>query len=265
MAIKFHWMHRNGWGNNKIDIVQMAVDLEKQNIESVLLPYGPNGLDYLLHVPNMMKVTEKIRFMMALPAYAVTPEYAARTFCTMRQFGRNRLDINLVAGNYDENQAKDILSDYPGNTDHIDTHDKRVALTEKWIEKFLNILKEKDVIPTLYVVGQSETTIRVANTFTDYLIINDSMLNHDSMSKLTNVKPLLSIDPLIIDNPEDIDNVEYHDYRYSKNNHHSIKGTHAEVVSQIRKISEDFGVKEFIVHTDQKDLSKIFKVIKELS
>ena len=127
------------------------------------------------------------------------------------------------------------------------------------------ILKEKDFMPTLYVVGQSETTIRVANTFTDYLIINHSMLNHDSMSKLTNVKPLLSIDPLIIDNPEDADKVEYHDYRYSKNNHHSIKGTHEEVIAQIRRISEEFEVNEFIVHTDQKDLSRIFKVIRELS
>ena len=126
------------------------------------------------------------------------------------------------------------------------------------------ILKEKDFMPTLYVVGQSETTIRVANTFTDYLIINHSMLNHDSMSKLTNVKPLLSIDPLIIDNPEDADKVEYHDYRYSKNNHHSIKGTHEEVIAQIRRISEEFEVNEFIVHTDQKDLSRIFKVIREL-
>jgi len=265
MPIKFHWMHRNGWDNNKHDIIKMAIDLDNENIASVLLPYGPNGLDYLLHVPTMINSTKNINFMVAIPAYAVTPEYAARTFWTMRQFGRNRLDINLVAGNYDENQAKDILSDYPGNTDHIDTHDKRVALTEKWIEKFVNILKEKDFMPTLYVVGQSETTIRVANTFTDYLIINHSMLNHDSMSKLTNVKPLLSIDPLIIDNPEDADKVEYHDYRYSKNNHHSIKGTHEEVIAQIRRISEEFEVNEFIVHTDQKDLSRIFKVIRELS
>lgn len=262
--MKFHWMHRNGWDNNKHDIVKMAVDLEKQNIESVLMPYGPNGLDYMLHVPNMMKATEKIRFMMALPAYAVTPEYAARTFWSMQAHGRGRLDLNLVAGNYGEEQAKEVLSDYPGNTEHIDTHEKRVALTELWIEKFINLLKDRDFKPVLYVVGQSDTTIRVANTYTDYLIINHSMLNHESMSKLSNVKPLLSIDPLIVDNPESMHKVEYYDYKYSKNNHHPISGTYEEVLAKIKQISEEFGINEFIVHTDQKDLTGIFRLINEL-
>lgn len=263
MAIKFHWMHRNGWENNKHDLVKMAKFLDEQGVISVLLPYGPEGLDYLLHVPTMLNNTNKLRVLIAIPAYAVSPEYVAKTFRTMRQFNGQRLDINLVAGNYDEERAKLILADYPGDTSHIDTHEKRVALTEPWIEKFNNLMDGQDIHYVSYVVGQSDKTIEVANKHTDYLIINHSMLTKESMSRLVSTKPMLSIDPLILENPED--KVKYNEYFYQKKNHHTIKGTYQEVLDQIRAISDEFKIYDFIVHTDQTDLTNIFKLMKELS
>jgi len=263
MAIKFHWMHRNGWENNKHDLVKMAKFLDEQGIISVLLPYGPEGLDYLLHVPNMLNNTNKIRFLIAIPAYAVSPEYIAKTFRTMRQFNGQRLDLNLVAGNYDEDRAKLILSDYPGDISHIDTHEKRVALTEPWIKKFNNLMQGHEINYVSYVVGASDKTIEIANKHTDYLIINHSMLTEESMSRLINTKPMLSIDPLILENADD--EVKYNEYFYQKKNHHSIKGTYQEVLDQIKSISDKFKIYDFIVHTDQTDLTKIFELIKDLS
>jgi len=66
-----------------------------------------------------------------------------------------------------------------------------------------------------------------------------------------------------VDGPEDI--VEYHEYHYQKVNYHTIKGTYSEVLDQIKEISNKFQIFDFIVHTDQKDLTKIFKLIKDLS
>jgi alkanesulfonate monooxygenase SsuD/methylene tetrahydromethanopterin reductase-like flavin-dependent oxidoreductase (luciferase family) len=265
MAMKFHWMHRNGWENNKYDLIEMAKFLDEQGVISVLLPYGPEGLDYLLHVPGMLNNTNKLRFLMAIPAYAASPEYVAKTFRTMIQFNGHRLDLNLVAGNYDEDRAKLIMSDYPGDISHIDSHEKRVALTGLWIEKFNKIMSSGPWIVDYvsYVVGGSDKTIEIANNHTDYLIINHSMLTEESMSRLVNTKPMLSIDPLILDGPED--EVKYNEYFYQKKNHHTIKGTYQEVLDQIRKISDKFKIYDFIVHTDQTDLDNIFKLMKELS
>jgi alkanesulfonate monooxygenase SsuD/methylene tetrahydromethanopterin reductase-like flavin-dependent oxidoreductase (luciferase family) len=265
MAIKFHWMHRNAWDNNKHDLIKMVKFLDEAGVVSVLLPYGPEGLDYLLYVPQMLNNTDKLRVLIAIPAYAATPEYVAKTFRTMIQFNGQRLDLNLVAGNYDEERAKLILSDYPGDISHIDSHEKRVALTGPWIEKFNKIMGQGlwDVDYVSYVVGTSDATIDIANKHTDYLIINDNMLTEEKMSRLINTKPMLSIDPLIIDSPED--RVEYYEYNYQKVNHHTIRGTYPEVLSQIKEISNKFQIFDFIVHTDQKDLTKIFQLIKDLS
>jgi alkanesulfonate monooxygenase SsuD/methylene tetrahydromethanopterin reductase-like flavin-dependent oxidoreductase (luciferase family) len=263
MDIKIHWMHRNGWDSNKHDLIKMAKFLDEQGVISVLLPYGPEGLDYLLHVPGMLNNTDRLRVLIAIPAYAVSPEYMAKTFRTMRQFNGQRLDLNLVAGNYDEDRAKLILSDYPGDISHIDSHEKRVALTEPWIEKFNNLMQGQDINYVSYVVGASDKTIEIANKHTDYLIINHSMLTEEYMSRLVNTKPMLSIDPLILDSPEA--EVRYNEYFYQKKNHHTIKGTYQEVLDQINAISDKFKIYDFIVHTDQTDLDNIFKLMKDLS
>jgi hypothetical protein len=265
MKINMHWMHRNAWENNKHELVEMAKFFETLGVKSILLPYGPNGLDYLLHTPNILNATNKVRILIALPAYAVTPEYAAKIFWTMRQFNGHRLDLNLVAGNYAGELAESVLNDYPGDTSHIDTHEKRVALTGHWIEKFTNLMKNKGVVYTSYVVGESDMTIGIANQYTDFLIINHTMLWPSQMHRLTNVKPMLAIDPLIIDNLDDIDKVEYYHYAYEKKSHHQIKGTYEEVVAKIKQISEEHKIYDFIVHTDQKNLEPMFKMMKELS
>jgi hypothetical protein len=124
-------------------------------------------------------------------------------------------------------------------------------------------MEGQDINYVSYVVGGSDKTIEIANKHTDYLIVNHSMLTEDSMSRLVNTKPMLSIDPLILDGPED--EVRYNEYFYQKKNYHNIKGTYQEVLDQIRAISDKFKIYDFIVHTDQTDLTKIFQLMKELS
>ena len=272
MSYQFHWMHRNNWPNTKKGLREMFVFLENRGIASVLLPYGPHGTDFLLHLSDIFEHTTKIRVMIALPAYGISPEYAMKTFTTAQRWGKNRLDLNLISGNYRGEVEQQVISNYPWNIDMIDSHEKRVSLTESWMEKFHQLLDEHKRLgiedqfkTTLYVVGASDTTIRTANKYADYIIVNDLMLNKETLSKITNAKLLFVIDPLILDEGQDINSVEYHEYAFTKHEKHPIKGTHEEVVKQIKSIAEEFNIDEFLVHTDQKDLTKIWKLIEELS
>ena len=269
----FHWMHRNLWENNKKGLLDMIVFMESHNIKSVLLPYGPTGADFSLHIPEMLLATKRIKILLALPAYGVLPEYAMKTFITAQRWSRDRLDLNLVAGNYRGEIEQSVLSNYPWDTDVIDTHEKRVNITEKWMEVFTNLYQQyikdyNDAVPfkmTTYVVGASDTTIRTANKYTDYIIINDLMLNEETLSKITNAKLMMVIDPLILENPNNVSNVEYSEYTYTKNKKHPMSGTYDEVVNQIKEIAEKFNINDFIIHTDQKDISQIMRLVDELS
>jgi len=272
MAYKFHWMHRNHWPNTKNGLREMFVFLENKNIVSVLLPYGPTGTDFLLHLSDIFDNTEKIKIMIALPAYGMSPEYAMKTFVTAQRWGRNRLDLNLVSGNYRGEVEQSVIENYSWDADLIDTHEKRVLLTESWMEKFTNLLNKHKTLgiedqfqTVLYVVGASDTTIRTANKYADYIIVNDLMLNQETISKIQNTKLLFVIDPLILDEGQDMHSVEYNEYAYTKHEKHPIRGTYDEVLNQIRDIANKFKIEEFLVHTDQKDISKILRLIQDLS
>jgi len=266
MTINFHWMHRFGFYNgDEQGLVQMAQDMEKANITSVLLPYGYRGIDFSLYLFPMLKATKKIKMMLALPAYGVMPEFAAKTFKTVNNFAGPRIDLNLVAGKFEGDKEQSVIDAYPGDISLIDEHDKRVALTAPWMDKFVDLMHETGFESTLCVVGSSDITIGIANKHGDYIIVGEYMLNPHVLNKITNTKLMLIIDPLILKEGQDPSSVEYVQYQYTLTPNHTIKGTKEEVVNQINKISEEFGINDFMIVTDQKDISGILAVIKELT
>ena len=263
--LNFHWMQRIHWPNTSEGLVEMAKQLEDANIESVLMPYGPGGNDFSMFLPDIFRSTKKIRIIIAAGAYAVTPEYVAKTFFTAQKFGDNRVDLNLVAGRYSDEFEQMVIDKYPGDSSLVDTHTKRVAMTEKWMEKFVSILKDEEYTTKLMVVGSSETTIRIANNYTDYMIINGDILIDGKRGQLTNTKPILCIDPLILEDGMSEDDVEYNEYKFVKKNQHHIKGTYEQVKQEIKELATGNNINDFMIHTDQKNINQLLRLVKDLS
>jgi len=258
-------MQRIHWPNTTEGLVEMAKQLEDANIESVLMPYGPGGNDFSMFLPDIFRSTKKIRIILAAGAYAVTPEYVAKTFFTAQKFGDNRVDLNLVAGRYSDEFEQTVIDKYPGDSSLVDTHTKRVEMTEKWMEKFVSIIKDEEYTTKLMVVGSSEITIRIANNYTDYMIINGDILIDGKRGQLTNTKPILCIDPLILEDGMSEDDIEYHDYKFTKKPNHFPKGTYDHVKEIIKEISIGNNINDFMIHTDQKNIDQIFRLVKDLS
>jgi len=266
--IRFHWMHRYSWGTYIPGLVEMSKTLEENNVYSVLLPYGHGGVEYFFFVRDLINATKNIKFMFALRAYMQTPEYAEKLFKTAYiwqsiefRSSTNRLALNLVAGNLSKEEEAFVVENMAGDPSFMDTHDKRVQYTKSWLEKFVGLCKEHK--PELYMVGSSDTTVDIANEYSDYLIITERALNHDLVSKIKDTGIVLAIDPLIRENPDDLNSAEY--FTEINNRTHLIKGSMEEVISQIKKISEEFGIYDFMIHTDQKDISQILQLVKIMS
>jgi hypothetical protein len=71
------------------------------------------------------------------------------------------------------------------------------------------------------------------------------------------------IDPLIMNHPDDEKDIKYDKNAPVRKQHHHVKGSMMDVVRQIREISNRFGVYDFMIHTDQADISKLLKLVKE--
>jgi len=276
--ITFHWMWRRHWQINDstehLDlkgILQMAQELDGANIKSVLLPYGPGGIDFSLVIQEALQKTNQLIMTIALPAYGTSPDYAAKIVDTLNQFAPGRIGVNLVAGRWgDEGNGpseKLVLDHYMHDSSLIDTLDKRVAISSVWMDKFMNLMKDHKHKTHMAVVGSSDTTIGIANKHCEYIYVDDNLVYKEQFKKvdLSRVKPILIIDPLIINHPDDEKNVTYDKNAAPRKQHHHVKGTMVDVVRQIKQLSRQFNIYDFMIHTDQEDISKLLELVKEFN
>jgi len=273
--ITFHWMWRRHWQisdsieNLDLDgILRMAQELDGANVKSVLLPYGPGGIDFSLVIKDALEKTNQLIMTIALPAYGVSPDYAAKILETLNRFAPGRIGVNLVAGRWgDEGNGpseKLVIDHYMHDSSLIDTLEKRVAISEVWMDKVMTLMKAHKHKTHMAVVGSSDTTIRIKNKHCEYIYVDDNLLRKpEQYTKITNSKPILIVDPLIIEKPEDVHNVIYDENAPPRKQFHHITGTHDEIVSAIKNIAEKFNIYDFMIHTDQKDISKLLKLVKE--
>jgi len=276
--MKFHWMHRFDYGDSEIELVQMARDLQRAKAYSVLLTYSASSEDYVPFLQSMIRVSKHLKFMMAFRAYTMSPEYAIRFFNTMKKHYGDRVTFNLVAGKMLEDEQKEAMDMYNFDESLISTIEKRIELADKWADKFFN--KMGDKAPVSYTIANSPMTIDLANKWTDYAIINDSGLEEsklkESINKLKNTKIVLIIDPLIRETKEELDqDIEYHYQEWTPNKlekpyilekrEHLIRGSMEEVKQEIRDISKEYGIDDFMIVTSQKNISSLLRLMEEMS
>ena len=276
--ITFHWMWRRHWqmtdsvDNLDLDgIMQMAKELDGAGVRSVLLPYGPGGIDFSLVVLDALKATDQLIMTLALPGYGTSPDYAARLVETMNALAPRRIGVNLVAGRWgDEGNRtleKSVIAHYMHDPSLIDTLEKRVAISKVWMDKFVDICRTHKYKTHLAVVGSSDTTIGIANKHCEYIYVDDNLLYKEQFKKIdvSRVKPILIIDPLIINNPEEEQYVKYDKNAAPRKQYHHVKGPFLDVVQQIRQLSQQFNIYDFMIHTDQEDIKPLLELVKDFN
>lgn len=274
--ITFHWMWRRHWQiTDSIEhldlngIMQMAKELDGAGVKSVLLPYGPGGIDFSLVIKEALEETNQLIMTIALPAYGVSPDYAAKVCETLNRFAPGRIGVNLVAGRWgDEGNDKSeklVIDHYMHDPSLIDTLAKRVAISKVWMDKTMDLMRTHQHKTHMAVVGSSDTTIEIANKHCEYIYVDDNLVQKDQFKKidLSRVKPILIIDPLIMNHPDDEKNVKYDKNAAPRTQYHHVKGSMLDVVRQIRELSNRFEIYDFMIHTDQEDISQLLKLVKD--
>jgi hypothetical protein len=276
--ITFHWMWRRHWQiNDSIEnldlsgILKMATELDDANVKSVLLPYGPGGIDFSLVIQEALQKTNQLIMTIALPAYGTSPDYAAKICETLNRFAPGRIGVNLVAGRWgDEGNGpaeRIVLDHYMHDSSLIDTLEKRVGISAVWMDKVMDLMKTHQHKTHMAVVGSSDTTIEIGNKHCEYIYVDDNLLYRDQFKKidLDRVKPIVIIDPLITTHPDDEKHVKYDKNAPVRQQNHLVKGKLVDVVAQIRNLSEQFGVYDFMIHTDQEDISGLLELVKNFN
>lgn len=265
--MRFHSMTR-GDLNSVAEIKKLSETLENSGYYSVLLTYHSKCPDMLLKAFGASSNDQKLKYMLAIRTYAISPEYMAMVCRSYNEEFPNKLILNVVSG--DINKIETSVEDIVKFSSELDNPEKRLEYTYEWLNKFKN-LALKYYYPELIMGGHSDKTKNMANEF-DATHLSQLDMYRDYINKpsrIINNKQMVVVTAIIRNNKKDA--LEFIDKSHKSGiisgdpNKWVFGGTKEEIKQSIKDLKK-IGVTDILIHkTIGDDNSEaIHDMIKEL-
>jgi len=145
-------------------------DLHDSKYYGLMMVYHSTNMDYLIQCARHLDKNHNFKFMIAIRSYAISPEYCYMIFKSFNNIQKDRVELNLVAG--DLKEYENSLDDIVYIKDSIDTPQKRIKYSGEWLEKFLNIYKRKnETPPKIMLTGDSYEIIEITKKYADSILM----------------------------------------------------------------------------------------------
>jgi hypothetical protein len=92
---------------NDKTVLEHASSLEKHHFSGVMYTYDPTQGDMFVRVAREINNEEKIKYLVAIRPYTISPQYLYAITKSINQMSANRLQINIVSG-YIKDHEKNI-------------------------------------------------------------------------------------------------------------------------------------------------------------
>jgi alkanesulfonate monooxygenase SsuD/methylene tetrahydromethanopterin reductase-like flavin-dependent oxidoreductase (luciferase family) len=161
--MKIHWMDAQ-WSRSPEEIRSLSRELDRVGYESVLLTFNSASQDNWIKAAAAMLPGQRLKYMIALRPYHLSPQYCAMMIEGFNSIDTNRLIINFVAGDVQNRPEEPDQKDVFGNTENLKTIDDR----KKFVRDFVSELFKSEVItsmPEFVFSGYSPYTVKTAEIF----------------------------------------------------------------------------------------------------
>lgn len=230
-------MHRNNDSSLNY-LSELSSVLDRSLYYSVLFVYHSKENDFLTKAVRIMSKDQKIKYMIAVRTYAISPEYLSMMCRSANEIDNDRLMLNIVSGDIHEEETSII--DLVGISEMVDSVEKRLDYTDQWMSKFTIMTPGIDIV----MGGHSQKTIDLANK---YNAIPLSMVNKFLMlKKKADKKQMVCLGAIITDTEEDAEifhekHLDIHDISVY------VYGTKENFKSKIKYL-ESIGVTDILIH-----------------
>lgn len=123
-------------GNTRGDLIPM---LEQSNFSGVMFTYDATQGDIFTHVAKDIKNTKRIKYLIAIRPYAISPQYICMINQSIQTIEKNRLQVNFISG-----YIKDHEKDFGGIVGEINDSSSRIDRSNYMIE-YLNVLNNMPI------------------------------------------------------------------------------------------------------------------------
>jgi alkanesulfonate monooxygenase SsuD/methylene tetrahydromethanopterin reductase-like flavin-dependent oxidoreductase (luciferase family) len=139
--------------------------LEDSGYNSVLLTFHSAQADYFIKSAAALTPGHKLKYMLALRPYHVSPQYAAMMTRAYSEIDKDRLVFNWVAGDFHgRDDEPDIEFDIFGESEAIDSIQKRTTFLRKFIDMY-RLYCPTAVVPRMVFSGASDYAIETTRMF----------------------------------------------------------------------------------------------------
>jgi alkanesulfonate monooxygenase SsuD/methylene tetrahydromethanopterin reductase-like flavin-dependent oxidoreductase (luciferase family) len=225
-----HWMSVRD-DSDLISLKRLSNTVNEAGYKSILLVYHSLLPDYMIKVARIMDPKHSFKYMFAIRTYAVSPELCAMMMHSFHEIDKNRVMLNVAAGDMKEDE--DSVNNMVYISNQMETKDQRVLYTTEWIEKFLKhpmLIKKPDIV----ISGTSEKTIENSEKYADMHL---AMLSTYKEGFTVNTKRKMASTIVIIrDTNEEAKAVANQEKNYMMRNS-MVYGTEEAVIEKLKKLS----------------------------
>jgi hypothetical protein len=199
--MNFYWFGKTKDNN----LAAMSKELEDSGFVGILLPYSVNVGDYFVQVATSIKDDQKLKYIIAIRPYTISPQYLAMIIKSLNVVAADRLWINFVSGQIvdGEEEIGGIIGDI---NDKSSPEDRRKYLQE-YVPVFYDLCKKLNIDSTICISGMGIETFSLVEKYGDYnFVAHEAYDNHGPFKKISKPR-VVSMFP-IIRTQDKIDNIK---------------------------------------------------------
>jgi hypothetical protein len=230
------------------ELTDLSNCLEDIGYESLLLTFHSESPDYLIKSAAALVPGNKLKYMIALRPYHMSPQYCAMITEGFNQIDPNRLMFNWIAGDSHNRLEERPQMDVYGNTDTLDNIIKRTTFLRKFVEDY-NSMHFVSKRPEMVFSGYSEYTLETTRIFggTSLSMIDDYRNNKDRFEGIKN--RMVAVSPIILETQKDVDEyVEFLPRQGQRFLEMSLVGTRENIKKQLLDLEHE-GITDVLLNT----------------
>lgn len=190
---------------NMEELKTLSSELEDSRYDSVLLTFHSQQADYFVKSAAALTPGHKLKYMIALRPYHVSPQYCAMMTMAYNEIDEDRLMLNWVAGDFHtRNDEPHVEFDIFGKSDSIDTVEKRNIFLRDFV-KMYKLYCPHSALPGMVFSGFSDYSLDTVRMFNGTsLCMLDSYRGHiERFDGIENRMTAVTVS--ILDSNEDIE------------------------------------------------------------
>jgi alkanesulfonate monooxygenase SsuD/methylene tetrahydromethanopterin reductase-like flavin-dependent oxidoreductase (luciferase family) len=255
-------MNRGGVSSVE-DIRMLSKSINSYGYYSILFVYHSKISDNLVKISRAMSKEEKLKYMIAIRTYAISPEYMAMICQSFDEMIPNKIMLNIVSGDIhgDETSLNDLIM----IDDLVDTPEKRLEYTDQWIKKFIS-MKMMNKVPEIVMGGHSKKTREMSNKYdaTHLGMVNSHIDYINEGQEIVNLKQMVSVSFVLRETQQEIDDFS-NLFLDRGQKQWTFIGNKDFIINTIKNL-ENIGVTDLIIsgHNNDEHQSLVHDIIREL-